>query len=1540
MKKLLSLALSTLMVTTSVSAAIPMNRPGSNRHAGKIASTLNRPTDFNKKPFKQLVPTRNSSRTVSNGISGLQSAPSQPAAFRVPQKKATPKYADIRQMGADLQLRGCVLYADSWMMMPPVTFGLYTVPTAADADFEVIAPNISVEYGAYDDGNGSYYVASLYDFGMGFVIPEVYVYSTETWEETDYLAEPEFSILCTDNAVDPVSGAVYGCYYDTDYENLTWARADYPNGKSSLIKVLAEDEKMMGVACDSNGQFYAILADGRFVKVDKNTGDLTTVGDTGLRPYYGTSATFDTKSNSVLFCYAPATQTGSMWSIEPATGAATLLLDFPDNNEVTDLVVIGSDANPAAPAAPSLEVTAPEGTMEASYTITMPTTIQDGSAASGNLAWSLMVDGDQVAEGTSAFGQAVNGTYTLTVPGMHTFTAIVTNDAGKSPKAQVEIFIGKGSPKAPAELTSTTDNDGNITLKWTAVTEAADGGYINPSHITYTVTRNGETLKEGLTATSYNDQVSIPDTFRKLNYEVKAVYDGKLSEAAVCSTGIGAITPPYADAFTSQADADALYTALNENNDNVEWYYSAHLGCFKYDYNDNKADDWLISPAFHLEKGKLYELSFSIAAGHQSYTERYAFAMGTAPTAAGMTTELIPPVDLTGDTSTPQLKTVAITPDATGNYYFGWHALSEPSQFMIQLKDVKLSAPMAATSPDVATAIELTADADGQLSLSGKFNAPTKDISGNALQTLSKIIVTRTDKSEPVKEFSAVSAGSTLTFSDTDFKEFGTYTYVITAYDNDGNIGRPVSASIYVGPVTPENVPSVTVVETSTLGEVTVSWEAPKTTVAGTPLKPENLTYMVYVADANGVAQEMLDTPTSELSAKFTVCSPDEQKFALFYVKAFNLGLESEGFTRSAMTPVGKPDQLPYRHSFDEASRAAHLLGYTSPEGSYATWSIGSMADGGITSQDGDDAYVRVNCPTQYARPELFTGKIAIGDAANPAVSLYHYIWSESDRNGFDIIAVTSDGKEYEIGGVNNQSADYHEGWNLTRFSLASVKGMDIKLVIRANIVSHENMLFDNLQINDLHDIDIAATAVSAPARVEPDKEFTVRVTVANLGLKDATGYTVGLLLDGKEVATADGAEIPAGTETYVDFRQKLSPVTDSDPVYTAIVTMPGDQDATNNSTPVAATPQLTLPKLPAVADLSAARTAEGATLTWSAPSTAGFEAKPVEDFEDAASWTEEVDGWTMIDRDEMQIGTLEGAALPDAVGMRTRHAFFVFDKDDDDIFFWNEDVAHVVNGHSGSKSLVAMYILNPAVTQDDWAISPTLDGKAQKISFYARSFHPEYTDHMEVLYSTSDSTDPDDFVTLCNDGPVEVPQLTDAVGNAAYTLYEYDLPEGAMRFAIRAINEMGNGFMLMIDDVKFGIANPTLEILGYDIYRDGTKINPTPVTGTSYTDNTADTGSHTYHVLVNYNRGLSPASNAATLMQSGIGDINADGRPGVNVAKGTIFISGISSDINVNVYAADGLSIFSGQGQATIHIPAGAYIVKAGAYVTKVMVP
>ncbi|MDE5929276.1 MAG: hypothetical protein K2H03_02225, partial [Muribaculaceae bacterium] len=109
-----------------------------------------------------------------------------------------------------------------------------------------------------------------------------------------------------------------------------------------------------------------------------------------------------------------------------------------------------------------------------------------------------------------------------------------------------------------------------------------------------------------------------------------------------------------------------------------------------------------------------------------------------------------------------------------------------------------------------------------------------------------------------------------------------------------------------------------------------------------------------------------------------------------------------------------------------------------------------------------------------------------------------------------------------------------------------------------------------------------------------------------------------------------------------------------------------------------------------------------------------------------------------------------------------------------------------------------------------------------------------------------------------------------------AGTLYKAELPAGAKRFAIRSC--ASTNFMLLVDDVTYE-ASPLADryhISGYNIYRNGVKINDAPVAQTSYLDSKAEE-SNTYVVTTVYDCGESAPSNSAYAEYSGITVISND---------------------------------------------------------------
>lgn len=178
--------------------------------------------------------------------------------------------------------------------------------------------------------------------------------------------------------------------------------------------------------------------------------------------------------------------------------------------------------------------------------------------------------------------------------------------------------------------------------------------------------------------------------------------------------------------------------------------------------------------------------------------------------------------------------------------------------------------------------------------------------------------------------------------------------------------------------------------------------------------------------------------------------------------------------------------------------------------------------------------------------------------------------------------------------------------------------------------------------------------------------------------------------------------------------------------------------------------------------------------------------------------------------------------------------------------------------GPDMSPSILISYSAADAKT-DNWLISPQLTGEEQTISFFIKAFSIAYgKETFEVLYS-KDGKDVKDFVKLADPNNYD----TNGIGED-WTECRFTLPEGAKYFAIRHTTR--NNWALMLDNISFiqaSILPADCQLLGYNILRDGKKLNDEPITENSYTDTNIAAGSYDYQVAAVYSVGQSRYSKA-----------------------------------------------------------------------------
>ena len=169
-----------------------------------------------------------------------------------------------------------------------------------------------------------------------------------------------------------------------------------------------------------------------------------------------------------------------------------------------------------------------------------------------------------------------------------------------------------------------------------------------------------------------------------------------------------------------------------------------------------------------------------------------------------------------------------------------------------------------------------------------------------------------------------------------------------------------------------------------------------------------------------------------------------------------------------------------------------------------------------------------------------------------------------------------------------------------------------------------------------------------------------------------------------------------------------------------------------------------------------------------------------MESFENAEAFTKEYPGWTFIDRDDRPSGNLGNIDVPNHQGGVDHESFIVIDGTHDNFALtsWAKGYA----ADDGKQYLGSIYSIGETATQlvpsDDWAISPLLKGCSQTVTFKGKNCSINYSELIQVWYTTTESVNPDDFEQLnsFNSPGVNYRLVrTDGWGD-----FSFDLPEGA----------------------------------------------------------------------------------------------------------------------------------------------------------------
>lgn len=1407
---------------------------------------------------------------------------------------------------------GLMVYDTSWRSYD---YGIYSYPATDGLSFTPVYVNSSMlaNGGGVAVGDTYYYVN--YDSDDGEYFATLYAYNMEDWTLTESKSVA-IGCVASDMTYDPQTGNIYGAFISDDMYSFVFGVLDVTTGTRRVIASLSQ--QFYTLSADAQGHIYGIGEDGSLYSFNKTTGKTTLVGKTGYVPEYNQSATFDLATGTLYWSANTASGTCALFTVDTTTGMATMVSQFPNSNELVGTFIPTSLTDDDAPAAvENLNATFTSGSTQGVVTFTAPTLTYSGEKTlSAPLTYSVYVNDQLAKEGTTNPGELCQ----VAVEAPHGQTIVkvaVVNDKGTSPYQQTSVFVGPDAPQAVA-TPALQKTDGKAVLTWSAPTASEHGGYIDLAALTYDVVRYPDkaTVATDLTATTLTDTPDVTD-LQSVYYTVTAKHAGQSSAPTASNSVIfgESCGIPYVETFASAGNF-SLFTVIDGFDDESTWFYdeSSESAECAYDYGNAK-DEWLITPALRLKADRKYKLSFLASSLDMYQPDNLEVRLGAAPTVEAMTQTLIADKTIGYNSGVLATDSTSFTVPADGNYHIGFHATNEESYtYYLQLDNIRVDESLLLAAPDSVSGLTVTPAALGALTAEVAFNVPTKNIGGAALQRLNDVSIYVNGQLAQTLASPAVGSRQSVSVSTLQ----GTNTILVVASNESGK-GETAQRSVFTSTDTPCKPTQVVAVMEG--GCEKLSWDAPTTGVHGGYVDPTTTTYTIARTAPGFGRNDIIAKGLTDHSFTDTYQGDDNQH-AITYTVYVNGN--DEGTASNALIIGGADVQLPFVESFPDGKEQNDGWTATSNNGTWAGLEYDEYWDD-VEPQDGDGGFAVFEPLKQGSESTFSSARISLKNTVSPKLSFWYY--HNGTSNTLDLL-INPD----QTGWQTVRSFDLQEGgdtgWQQVTIGLDDFKSHD-NICFGFHAVGKDKSLttfyVDNIRLADDLQTDLSAQFAAVPYKVKAGIAANFTVDVANGGTENVADYEVRLYRGSQLVATQKASGLASCAHHTVTLTDRLGLDAKAETQWKAEVHTLGDQNAANDTTSTVSI-ATSVPALAPAQNLTGERLDGTVTLAWDQPAINGFEPE-TEGFEAYKAFTIKNFGlWTMADveggNSTYGISDGTGEALIQYPNYTEAMAYQVFNPSEAGITVSNWQP------HTGKQMLAAF--CDDDDLNDDWLISPELSGDAQTIEFYAASSSNYYSDEaFEVLVSSTDTL----LTSFTKVYEAAVPMRWDKC--------TVELPAGSRYFAIRHTTD--DGFCFLLDDITYIPANggaALLTLKGYDVYRDGLKLNSTPVSTTTYADQTASDADHTYTVTAVYATGEAQPSNAFTVSTTGIS------RATVQTFKATALRHAIeltaSQAVSTRIYAASGQQVYSATqqpGTTAVALPAGVYLVSDGHRAQRIVV-
>jgi|GEM_PF-799657 len=1420
---------------------------------------------------------------------------------------------------------------------------IYTVNTSQPAQMNFVKEmaNLATWDAVYIDGKYYAYVwDGRYD-DIGEPLCRLTTYDAITW---DIIGTPIYSNTLSYNdkinvmTYDVSSGDIYTVNETNYIHRKTLGKLNLETGVCTAIDTLKKESgeyiTLSFLASDSKGNLFG-LAGEMLCSINTKTGVVKEIASTRIIPTQGKylGGIID-PATDILYWSLYNSDSQSIYATNLTTANSELVYTFTNKEEMVGLVILEATPEASAPASVSNLSFTPSanGALTGVLSFDIPTKTVNGNALSGTVDGVIYCAGQEYTFVGAAAGSTYTRNITISEKGNVLFRVSTYNNAGMSSEESLKYFVGKDTPKPVTNVTLVADegNENKPKVSWTAPTEGMNGGYLDVANLRYDLRRFPDNVViNELTTPFYSD--NMPEKLSYYYYQVIPYINGEeekgnpslSNEVLFGST----FEIPYENVFDESNFK--LWTQVDVNDLEVNWGYE-EKGALSPSYPINGLDSWFISPPINFAEEGIYELTYTIESFNRYRINDFNVYLGVSTDisshevletyrgyqAAELTTETVHFMIKEGSEGIHHLS-FQVTGTALAGLYFN----------NINIKKVS-----GLRTPAAVSDIYNTWSTDSGTYPKVSFLAPTKEMGGDELTSITKIELYRNDQTVASGEWDNPAPGERLVFSDVIISLPNQMnTYRIIAYNSHG-AGEEATHSLYAGEDIPNPITDLLIVDEDGKGKLT--WTAPTLGVNNGYVDPSTLTYRV---SRNNVVLAEDHTSTTYID---TTIDTSSQSSYTYTVEAKNSIGTSEAVSSNVLT-YKVPYAAPFYESFankkyDNAGWSVEIIETGITITNQPTWLLGNI---GTTlnpgAQDGDNGYAYfASYDIAITKARLISPLVDISNMENPVLSFWFYHNLINDNSGETLtITASKDEGGFAIISETIKLDDVAVGWTYYEIPLDTYKGaQQLRIGFDAYTQRYggNDISIDNIAIENKGQKDLTVFSITPMHRMQAGATAPYSIEVRNAGLDavSASDYTVEVYKNGILASEARGITLTSNerTEIIIDVPASLAEEGSLVTLYGKI-NYPSDEKQSDNISEEI-TVNVVASAYAKVTNLRGEAKTQAIDLNWQAPANPKTPVDTFDSFEDYQSFIISYFGkWKVVDNDQQATWYPSDYFQTWYANKGTAMAFQIFNASSAGVE-WMEDF----NPRTGKQAAIS-WSTNTAsgITNNDWLISPELTGAEQVFEFYAKAVNSLVNERFVPYFSTS-GTEISDFTQLSK---TEYEQI----GNS-WKKFSFEIPEETKYFAINRITPCGET-ALILDDFLFFQAGSDATITGYNIYRDGAKLNSSPLATLDYSDTNPSLGVNKYKVTAVYGEVESPYSNEVSINFTGnsidgVDNLNAK----VYSLPNTIIVEA-ETEVLISIYNAGGAIIYNekSKGKNKFTVNAGVYVVKLDNKATKVIV-